>query len=251
MKAMILAAGEGTRMRPLTAEVPKPMLPVAGRPALEYTVGWLKHHGIREIVINLHYHPEAVIRHFGDGSAFGVSIEYSIEDRILGTAGGTKRRENSFGQSFVVIYGDVLTDLDLAVLAGFHSTRPRAVHLTMSLYRVPDPERCGVARLGEDGRITDFVEKPPAGQTPSNLASAGVLVLDPEILHSVPEDRFYDFGHDLIPELLRTGIPLYGWPLPEDAYLVDFGTPDNYQRAQIEWPTPRARKFLPEGETAP
>ena len=98
---MILAAGEGTRMRPLTANVPKPMLPVAGRPALEYTVEWLRHHGIRDLVINLHHHPEAVIRHFGDGSAFGVSIEYSIEERILGTAGGTKRRASLFDRSFI------------------------------------------------------------------------------------------------------------------------------------------------------
>ena len=246
MKAMILAAGEGTRLRPLTAGVPKPMLPVAGRPALEYTVEWLQHHGIREIVINLHHHPETVIRHFGDASAFGVSIEYSIEERILGTAGGTKRRASFFDGSFVVVYGDVLTDLDLSAFVGYHSTRASIFHLTMSLYRVPDPERCGVALLDAEGRVTSFVEKPSAGESPSDLASAGVLVLDPEILRYVPEGLFCDYGHDLFPALLQGGIPIYGWPLPKDAYLVDFGTPDNYKRAQTEWPTTRAHKFLRE-----
>jgi len=243
---MILAAGEGTRLRPLTHGVPKPMLTVAGRPALEYTVEWLRHHGIREIVMNLHHHPEAVIRHFGDGSAFGVSIEYSIEDRLLGTAGGTKQRASTFDQSFVVVYGDVLTDLDLSALVGHHSTRVSTFHLTMSVCRVPDPERCGVVLMNAAGRVTNFVEKPSAGEFPSDLASAGVLVLDPEILRYVPENLFYDYGHDLFPVLIRRGIPIYGWPLPEGAYLLDFGTPDNYKRAQTEWPTTRAHRFLRE-----
>ena len=215
MKAMILAAGEGTRMRPLTDGVPKPMLPVGGRPALEYTVEWLHHYGIREIVINLHHHPETVIRHFGDGSAFGVSIEYSIEERILGTAGGTKRRASSFAGSFVVVYGDVLTDLDLSALVRYHSTRASNLHLTMSLYRVPDPERCGVALVDAEGRVTRFVEKPHAGESPSDLASAGVFVLDPKILRYVPEGLFYDYGHDLFPALLQGGIPIYGCRCPK------------------------------------
>jgi len=244
MKAMILAAGEGTRMRPLTASLPKPMLPIAGRPALEYTIGWLRFHGIREIVINLHHCPEAVIHYFDDGSAFGVSIDYSVEDHILGTAGGTKRRANLFDRSFAVVYGDVLTDLDLSQLVQYHSTRTSRFHLTMSLYRVPDPERCGVAVLDTRGRVTSFIEKPERGGCPSDLASAGVLVLDPEILRYVPEDVFFDYGRDLFPALLSGGVPIYGWLLPKDSYLVDFGTPGGYKRAQDEWPTRRAHDFL-------
>ena len=246
MKAMILAAGEGTRLQPLTAGVSKPMLPVAGRPALEYTLEWLHHYGVREVVINLHHHPDSVIRHFGDGGAFGMSIEYSIEERILGTAGGTKRRANFFDQTFVVVYGDVLTDLDLSALADYHSTRTSQVHLTMALYRVPDPARCGVVELGGAGagRVLEFVEKPKDGEAPSNLASAGILVVDPDVLGHVPEDRFYDYGRDLFPALILDGVPLYGWPLPETAYLIDFGTPENYERAQREWPTPRFRRGL-------
>jgi NDP-sugar pyrophosphorylase family protein len=244
MKAMILAAGEGTRLRPLTDSLPKPMLPIGGRPALEYTVQWLRYYGIREILINLHHCPETVIRHFGDGSALGVSIEYSIEERILGTAGGAKHRESFFDRPFVVVYGDVLTDLDLSDLVGYHSTRGSNAHLTMSLYRVPDPTQCGVATLDAEGRVTSFVEKPNAGEAPSDLASAGVLVLDPEILRHVPEGRFCDYGHDVFPALIQHGVPIYGWPLPDTAYLIDFGTPENYERVRRQWPTPRAHRFL-------
>jgi mannose-1-phosphate guanylyltransferase/mannose-1-phosphate guanylyltransferase/phosphomannomutase len=222
------------------------MLPVGGRPALEYTVAWLRHHGIRTLLINLHHQPDAVIRHFGDGSACGVSIEYSIEERILGTAGGTRRRADFFDQPFVVVYGDVLTDFNLSALVERHTAQAGRVHLTMSLMRVPDPERCGVAELDGEGRVINFVEKPPAGRAPSNLASAGVLVLDPGILGYVPDGVFYDYGLDLIPALLRDGAPVYGWALPEAAYLIDFGTPENYRRAQVEWPTPRALQCLAE-----
>lgn len=246
MKAMILAAGEGTRMRPLTDRMPKPMLPVGGRPALEYTVAWLRHHGIRTLLINLHYQPDAVIRHFGNGSAYSVSIEYSIEEQILGTAGGTRRRADFFDQPFVVVYGDVLTDFELSALIERHTAQAGRGHLTMSLMRVPDPERCGVAELDGEGRVLNFIEKPPAGRAPSNLASAGVLVLDPEILRYVPDGVFYDYGLDLIPALLKDRVPVYGWELPETAYLIDFGTPESYQRAQAEWPTPRALQCLAE-----
>ena len=244
MKAMILAAGEGTRLRPLTVDQPKPMLPVAAKPALEYTVRWLRYYGIREILINLHHRPEGVMRHMGDGASFGVSIEYSLEERIMGTAGGAKLREDFFSGSFVVVYGDVLTDLDLSFLIGYHESRTVLPHLTMSLYREPNPERCGVACVNDQGLVSRFVEKPMPGQAPSDLASAGVLVVDREILQYIPKHRFYDYGRDLFPLLLRDAVPMFGWLLPESTYLIDFGTPENYARAQREWPTRRARMFL-------
>ncbi len=121
MKAMILAAGEGTRLRPHTLKMPKPMLPVAGRPTIEWIVLWLRYYGIREIIINLHHQPRPVIEHFGDGSALGVKITFSVEETILGTAGGIKRVENLFQNPFVVVYGDVLTDMDLGDLMAFHT----------------------------------------------------------------------------------------------------------------------------------
>jgi NDP-sugar pyrophosphorylase family protein len=244
MKAMILAAGEGSRLRPLTLDRPKPMLPVAGRPALEHIVAWLRSYRCGQIVINLHHHPQAVMSHLGDGAKFGVEITYSVEQTILGTAGGVKLVADFFDETFVLVFGDVLTDLDLQALVDFHLSRPAGPHLSMSLYHVPNPSECGIVSLDEQGRIIRFVEKPAAEDIFSDLANAGVLVMDPELLGHVPGDHFYDFGRNLFPQLLRSGVPMYGWPLPETTYLIDIGTPEKYAQAQQEWPTPTARKFL-------
>ena len=244
MKGMLLAAGEGARLRPLTLERPKPMLPVAGRPMLEYTIAWLRYHGITEIGINLHHCPRVVTDHFGDGSAFGVHITYSLEETAVGTAGGVKCLAKFFDSTFVLIYGDVLTDFDLRPLVGFHLTRPKEPHLSMSLCRVPNPLECGIVSLDREGRVTAFVEKPSIDEVFSDLANAGVLIMDPELLEFVPENAFYDFGLDLFPRLLQSGVPMYGWRLPDTAYLIDIGSPEKYNQVQEEWPTQAAGKFL-------
>lgn len=244
MKAMILAAGEGTRLHPLTVDRPKPMLYIAERPLLEYTIAWLRHYGITQIAINLHHRPHVLIDHFGDGSAFGVEITYSVEEKILGTAGGARRIAGFFDDTFVLVYGDVLTDLDLNALLDFHVHQAVGPHLSMSLYHVANPWECGIVGLNEQGRVTRFVEKPVREDVFSDLASAGVLVVDPEMLAYIPEDSFYDFGRDLFPQLLQLGVPMYGWPLPAMTYLIDIGTPENYRKAQREWPTAAAYQFL-------
>lgn len=232
---VILAAGEGHRLRPLTLARPKPMLPISGRPVIEHTVGWLRRHGITRISINLHHCPRAVIDHFGDGSRFGVEITYSVEETLLGTAGGVKRMAASFDGAFVVIYGDVLTDLDLTDLLTLHGSQPEEPHISMCLYRVANPSACGIVALDDRGRVTRFVEKPSREEVFSDLASAGVLVVDPALLEYVPDDRPYDFGADLLPQLLRARAPIYGWPLPSSAYLIDIGTPESYARASTDW----------------
>ncbi len=244
MKAIILAAGEGTRLRPLTQHCPKSMLPVAGRPMLEYPIAWLRHYGITQIAINLHHCPQVVIDHFADGHAHGVDITYSLEETILGTAGGVKRMSSFLDGTFVLVYGDVLTDLDLEVLIRSHLSHLEGPHLSMSLYRVPNPEQCGIVSLDVAGRVVRFAEKPRVQDVFSDLAHAGVSILDPELLQHIPDDCFYDFGQDLFPRLLHAGVPIYGWTLPQTAYLIDIGTPDKYARAQREWPTPRAHAFL-------
>lgn len=244
MKAMILAAGEGTRLRPLTMNQPKPMLQIAGRPLLEYTIAWLRYYGATQIAINLHHYPKVVIDHFGDGSAFGVDLTYSCEEQILGTAGGVKRMAHFFDATFVLVYGDVLTDLDLKALVDFHFDQPAGPHLSMSLYHVPNPSDCGIVGVNEQGLITRFVEKPASQDVFSDLASAGVLVIDPELLEYVPEDCFYDFGRDLFPRLLTLGVPMYAWTVPETTYLIDIGSKNKYDKVQSEWPTSIARKFL-------
>jgi len=243
MKALILAAGEGTRLRPLTLHKPKPMLPVAGRPLLAHIIEWLRSHAITRLAINLHYKPETIRDYFGDGSRFGVDITYSYEDRILGTAGAARRLEWFLSDgTFVVVYGDVLTNLDLTALVRFHRERLAADGvcraLTMALYRVPDPTQAGVVELDnpQGGRVLRFLEKPRPEQVFSDLANAGILVVEPVILEAIPPDTFYDFGHDLFPVLLDAQALLYGWPIPKDTYLIDIGSPEKYQRVQHEWP---------------
>jgi NDP-sugar pyrophosphorylase family protein len=247
MKAMILAAGEGTRLRPLTLDRPKPMLPVAGRPLLEHIIAWLRHYRITRIAMNLHHCPRVVMDHFGSGKNFGVDITYSVEEEILGTAGGAKRLSPFLDETFVLVYGDVLTDFDLGALIDFHRSRPPVPHLTISLYHVPNPWDCGIVGLDEQARILRFVEKPKKEDVFSDLASTGVLVVDHELLQHVPAGRFSDFGHDVLPALLRSDVPLHGWIIPDSAYLVDVGSPDRYERIQREWPTDAARAFVPAG----
>lgn len=244
MKAMILAAGEGSRLRPLTLDRPKPMLPVAESPMLEYTIAWLRHYGVTQIAINLHHCPQIVTSHFGDGSGFGVEITYSLEETVLGTAGGVKRLDHFLDSTFVIIYGDILTDLDLKALVKFHFRQVKEPHLTMTLHRVSSPWECGIVSLDGHGRVTRFVEKPARTEVFSDLASASVLVVDPEILAYVADGCFCDFGRDLFPELIRYQVPIYGWLLPDTAYLIDIGTPEKYVRVQQEWPTQRALRFL-------
>ncbi len=238
--ALILAAGEGTRLRPLTLDRPKPMLPIHGTPLLEHTVRWLCRYGITRIAINLHHRPHVITEHFGDGTAFGVQITYSFEDPILGTAGAAHKLRWFLAHSpFVIVYGDVLTDLDLSALLAFHRqavAQDPLARLTMCLYHAPNPTEVGLVGLDETGRITRFVEKPRPDEVFTDLANAGILVAEPDILRHIPPDTFFDFGHDLFPRLLAAGVSMYGWVIPDQAYLLDIGTPERYAQAQQEWP---------------
>lgn len=240
MKALILCAGEGTRLRPLTLICPKPMLPLAGRPLLEHLVAYLRHHGLCDIAINLHYLPQVITAHFGDGARFGVRITYSYEERLLGSAGAAKRLEAYFGhQPFVVLYGDVLTDTLLEPLVAHHAATRAA--LTMALYRVPDPWRAGIVELDSSGRVVRFAEKPAPDQVFSDLAHAGICVVSPEVLSLVPPGEPYDFGHDLIPRLLAAGSPVYG--LVASGYVLDIGDPQRYAQAEQDLRAGRCRSY--------
>jgi len=234
VKALILAAGEGTRLRPLTLDRPKPMLPIGGAPLLEHLVRLLVRHGVRDIAVNLHYKPDVVTAYLGDGGAWGARIVYSHEERMLGTAGAVRRLQPFLDERFLVLYGDVLTDLDLTTLAAFHGER--RAELSAALYRVPRPWDCGIVALNRRGRIVRFVEKPPREQVFSDLANAGVYVMEPELIELIPPEQFYDFGHDLFPLMLAAGRRLYGYPIGDDDYLLDIGSPEKYAQAQREWP---------------
>ncbi len=231
-RAVILCAGQGRRLFPLTANCPKPLLPVGGRPALDYTLELCRFHGIVEIAINLHHCPQAILQHLGDGHAFGLYIHYSYEPELLGSAGALKPLRDFLERTFFVLYGDVLTNMDLAAMLAYH--RRHGGVGTVALYRVPDPQRCGLVELDAAGRLRRFVEKP--AQPFGDLANAGIYILEPKILAYLPEQGPCDFGQDLFPQLLRSGVALYGYPLEAGEYLVDIGTPENLERARQEWP---------------
>ncbi len=235
MNAMILAAGKGTRLYPLTVTLPKPMVPVAGNPVIEHIVRWLCHHGIRRIAINLHYLPESVRDHFGDGSRYGVDLFYSEEPELLGTSGGVKQIESFFEDPFVIVYGDVLADFDLGALVAHHRTRPGPPHATLTLDHRPDAAQCGVVDLAADGRIARFVEKPRPEDIRSPWVNSGIMVIDRALLDEIPAGRFSDFGREVFPAWLAAGVPLWGWKMPDDAYLIDMGTPEKYAQAEREW----------------
>jgi len=238
MRALILAAGEGTRLRPLTADRPKPMLRVGDRPLLEHLVRLLRRHGVHEIAINLHYKPEPIVDHFGDGQRFGVQITYSHEDSLLGSAGAAKQLEWFLDDTFLVLYGDVLTDLNLTALVEHHHAR--AVAGTIAVYEVDEPTRCGIVQLGPDDRVVRFVEKPSSAAF-GTLANAGVYVLEPSVLQAVPAGQPFDFGHDLFPRLLAQGVHLSGYRAA--SYVLDVGSPERYAQAEADW---REGRFRPD-----
>ena len=225
MKAMILAAGEGTRLRPLTLTTPKPMLPVRDCPTLEWIVGWLRSHGVRDLIVNLYHLPEVIEDYFGDGSRCGVTLAYSREETLLGTAGALDRVASQLTDDFLVVYGDVLTDLDVSALLACHEAHrvAGAPHITLSLNQAPNPWDCGVVAVDDDWRVTRFVEKPPRDQIFSPWTNAGVLVLPAMALAAI-DTVPSDISRHLLPRLLAQGVPCYGWPLPADTYLLDMGS---------------------------
>jgi mannose-1-phosphate guanylyltransferase/phosphomannomutase len=227
MKGMILAAGEGRRLRPLTEHTPKPMLPVAGRPLLEHIIIHLHKCGVNDLAINLYHLPMAVIDYFGDGSRWGVHLRYSVEECLLGSAGGVKRIQDFFNETFVVFYGDLLTQADLRPMIDLH--RRAGVLATLALYYVPDPWNRGIVQLDEAQYIARFVEKPPRDQVFSNLANAGIYVLEPQVLDRIPAEQTYDFGNDVFPNLLAEGTKIAGYVLQDR--LIDIGLPEKYEEA--------------------
>ena len=228
MKGMILAAGEGKRLRPLTDFLPKPMLPLAGRPLLEHIIVYLRGLGITDLAINLHHLPAVVMSYFGDGSRWGVSLRYSVEEQLLGSAGGVKRVGAFFDDTFLVYYGDVFTRADLRSMITLH--RRSGAVATMGLYHVPDPWNRGVVAMDSSQTVVRFVEKPPREQAFSDLANAGIYVLEPQILDWVPEGQVWDFGSDVFPALLAQGMRVAGYVIQD--FVIDIGLPEKYEQAK-------------------
>src|ERR1700736_5588336 len=227
-KAMLLAAGEGRRLRPFTDDRPKPMIAIGGRPILEHTVRLLARYGVRDIAINLHYHPESIVNHFGDGARFGVRIRYSRESELLGTARAVKKLESFFDEPFLVVYGDNLTDIDVERFSRFH--RSNHAIATIALFTRENATDSGIVGVTEDGRVTRFLEKPKSDEIFSNWVNAGMLVAEPGILEYIPASGPSDFGRDVLPALLAAGLPVFGYRMTENLYWID--SPEDYQRTQ-------------------
>ncbi|MDD3267914.1 MAG: NDP-sugar synthase [Syntrophomonadaceae bacterium] len=227
MKAMIMAAGVGSRLMPLTMEIPKPMIPMVNQPLMEGTIKLLCEYGFKEIIANLHHQKQVIIDHFADGQEFGLQLGYSPEDELLGTAGGVKNCEWFLDDCFVVISGDALTDVDLISLLSQH--KKNGALATIALKEVRDVEQFGVVIIDDMGKIRQFQEKPKEEEALSRLANTGIYIFEPEIFKYIPARQFYDFGKQVFPELVKIGAPFFGVPI--DSYWCDIGDLETYRQA--------------------
>lgn len=227
MKAMILAAGVGSRLDPLTRNVPKPMVPVVNRPVIEHIVHKLKKHGFDEIWVNTHYLGGVIKDYLGDGSQWGIKIQVAEEKQLWGDAGSVKLAEDFLkGDTFLVIGGDDISDIDISAVVDFHKKNKATA--TIALTEVEDPSQFGIVVTDETGRITRFLEKPKGDQIFSNLANTGVYVFEPEVFDIIPAGEFFGFGHNVFPTLLERGRPMYG--LGSQSYWKDVGNIPVYKQ---------------------
>lgn len=226
MQTVVMAGGQGSRLRPLTSNQPKPMVPVANKPLMVHLVDLLKKHGFDDVVITLQFLPTIITNYFGDGSAWGVNISYVTEESPLGTAGSVRNARAFLDRTFVVVSGDALTSIDLAAAAGYHREKGSAV--TIVLKKVPNPLEFGIVITDGDGRIERFLEKPGWGEVFSDTINTGIYIIEPEVLDYIPDDRAYDFSKDLFPRLLADGFPLFGYVA--DGYWCDVGNLEQYLR---------------------
>ncbi len=259
MKAMVLAAGLGTRLRPVTRSVPKPMVPVLNRPVMEHIVRLLARNGFTEVIANVHWFPEVIKGHFGDGSAFGIEISYSFEERLLGTAGGVRFASHFFDDDFLIISGDAMTNLDLAAMREFH--RSHGGIATLATRRVEDTSEFGVVITDDSGRIQGFQEKPDPAEALSDLANCGIYMFKREIFDHFPApgtsklagpdhpEGFADWAYDVFPSLLEAGIDFYAHET--DAYWNDIGTIGELVQSNFDGLAGEFDLGLPEAQAQP
>ena len=259
MRAMVLAAGLGTRLRPVTRSVPKPMVPVLNRPVMEHILRLLVSHDFAEVIANLHWYPDAIRGHFEDGSGFGVELEYSYEEELLGTAGGVRHASHFFGDDFLVISGDALTDMDLASMREFHRSHDGIG--TLATRRVANTSEFGVVITDDSGRIQGFQEKPDPAEALSDLANCGIYMFDREIFEYFPApgtsklaapghpDGFADWAYDVFPALLEAGIDFHAYET--DAYWNDIGTIAELVQSNFDGLEGSVDLGLPDNEVRP
>ncbi len=227
MKAVVMAGGEGSRLRPLTIGRPKPMVPMVSKPVVAHILDLLKRQGITDVVITLHFMPEVVQSYFGDGQSLGMKLRYTIEETPLGTAGSVKNAQKFLDEPFLIVSGDAVTDIDLQEIVAFH--RERGAEATLTLHRVPNPLEYGVIVTDPDGKIVQFLEKPSWGEVISDTVNTGIYVLDPSVLDLIDEGVAADWSKDVFPQMLENGHALYGYVA--EGNWTDVGDIGEYMRA--------------------
>ncbi len=242
-----MAGGEGSRLRPITSTRPKPLVPVVNRPILWHVLRLLKRNDFTEANITLHYLADQVTMTFGEGKDVGIPLNYSFEDKPLGTAGSVKAVEGSLSGTFLVISGDVMTDFDLSEIVAYHKKKGAAV--TIGLTRVPNPLEYGVILSEEDGKVTKFLEKPNWSEVFSDTVNTGIYVIEPEVLKQIQGDKAYDFSKDLFPKLLKEGLPIYSKIL--DGYWCDVGMPSQYIGAHYDILSGKTKVEIPGKQISP
>jgi mannose-1-phosphate guanylyltransferase len=231
MKAMVMAAGLGTRLRPITYEIPKPMVPVANRPIMEHILALLARHGLDRVIANLHWFPDTIRDRFGDGSSLGIELTYSYEEALLGTAGGVRNVREYFGSDpCLVMAADALTDVDLAALAEAHRANDGIA--TLAVKRVQNVSEYGVIVTGSDGRVQGFQEKPDPAEALSDLANCMIYVLEPEVFDYFPDKVEVDFALDVFPVLLEHDVPFFVHIT--DGYWNDVGSLPEYLQGNLD-----------------
>ncbi len=241
MRAMILAAGVGSRLDPLTRNVPKPLVPIINRPVMEYLILLLKQHGFHDIMVNVHYLGDTIAAYFGDGAKWGVNIHWSHEDELWGDAGSVKRVQDFFqNETFLVIGGDDLTDMDLTAVVQTHKHKNATATLALSV--VDDPSEYGIVQLDDNSRITRFLEK-PKGEVFSNTANTGVYVFEPSVFELIPAHTFFLFGKQLFPLMMEKELPMYGHVT--EAYWKDVGNIKVYKQTQRDVLEGQVNALLP------
>jgi mannose-1-phosphate guanylyltransferase len=228
MQAVILVGGEGTRLRPLTSTIPKPVVPLVDRPFITFMLEWLRGHGVDDVIMSCGFLATSVRNVLGDGSGLGIRLRFVEEPDPRGTAGALKFAESMLDERFLMLNGDVLTDIDLSAQIAQHERS--AARATLALVGVADPSAYGLVRMREDGAVSEFVEKPSSDQIDTNLISAGAYVLEREVLELIPPQRNVSIEREVWPALIGNG--LYGFAC--EGYWLDIGTPERYLKATFD-----------------
>ncbi|MGE0131346.1 MAG: sugar phosphate nucleotidyltransferase [Blastocatellales bacterium] len=239
MQALILAGGEGARLRPLTIHTPKPIVPLANRPFLYYQIALLKRAEIRDIILSLSYQPNKIEGVFGAGEDLGLSIRYVVEATPMGTAGAYKYSQERLDQTTVVFNGDILTDINIAEVVAYHREKKAAA--TIAMAPVENPSAYGLVETTADGRVRRFIEKPKPEEITCNTINAGIYVLEPDVLNYIPAGEKFSFEYQLFPALLAANVQFYAYTWP--GYWMDIGAPQRYLQANKDLINGRLKSF--------